>query len=97
MAVGARADDLPGDFDTTSYFLAGAQQAVMVNFSVHEIEPAMVPRLKAAGAAGDDQIEVDPGAGRFAWLTDPGSNKVQLWEPESQPQRRLRGDWASQQ
>jgi glyoxylase I family protein len=70
----------PVDFDAT-YFFAGAQQAVMVNFRVRDIE-AMVAQLKAAGAAVDDQIEVEPGAGRFAWLTDPEGNKVQLWEPE---------------
>ena len=53
----------------------------MVNFRVSDLD-AMVAQLRAAGAAVDDQIEIEHGAGRFAWLTDPEGNKVQLWEPE---------------
>ncbi|GGR45210.1 putative glyoxalase superfamily protein PhnB [Nocardioides luteus] len=70
----------PVDTDATYHF-SGPHQAVMVNFRVRDLD-AMVTQLKAAGAAVDDEIEVEPGAGRFAWVVDPEGNKVQLWEPE---------------
>ena len=65
----------------STYFFAGPDQAVMVNFRVRDLD-AFVAQLTAAGAAVDPGIEVEPGAGRFAWVTDPEGNKVQLWEPE---------------
>lgn len=71
----------PVDPDATYYF-AGPQQPVMVNFRVRDLD-AMVAQLKAAGAAVDDEIEIEQGAGRFAWVTDPEGNQVQLWEPET--------------
>jgi glyoxylase I family protein len=70
----------PVDGDATYYF-SGPGQAVMVNFRVSNLE-AMVTQLEAAGAAVEGGIEVEPGAGRFAWVIDPEGNKVQLWEPE---------------
>ncbi len=74
----------PVERDATYYF-AGPEQAVMVNFRVSDLD-AMVAQLKAVGAEVDDEIEVEPGAGRFAWLRDPEGNKVQLWEPEDSPE-----------
>jgi predicted enzyme related to lactoylglutathione lyase len=71
----------PVDDDAT-YFFAGPHQGVMVNFRVRDLD-AMVSQLRAAGATVDDEIEVEPGAGRFVWLLDPDGNKVQLWEPEA--------------
>lgn len=69
----------PVDADST-YFFSGPEQDVMVNFRVADIE-AMVAQLRAAGADVDDEIEVEEGVGRFAWIRDPEGNKVQLWEP----------------
>jgi glyoxylase I family protein len=57
----------------------------MVNSRVSDLD-AMVAQLKAAGAAVDDEIEVEAGAGRFVWLRDPEGNKVQLWQPEDSPE-----------
>lgn len=70
----------PVDADST-YFFSGPDQAVMLNFRVRDLD-AMVAQLQAMGAAVDSEIEIEQGAGRFAWVTDPEGNKVQLWEPE---------------
>ena len=50
-----------------------------VNFRVRDLD-AMVAQLRAAGV----DVEVDPELypnGRFAQVTDPEGNAVQLWEP----------------
>lgn len=50
-----------------------------INFRVHDLD-GMVEQLRSAGA----QVTVDPttySLGRFASLTDPEGNPVQLWEP----------------
>jgi catechol 2,3-dioxygenase-like lactoylglutathione lyase family enzyme len=62
------------------YYFAGPEQAVMVNFRVDDLD-AMLAQLRAAGADVDDEIETEEGTGRFAWVTDPEGNRIQLWEP----------------
>jgi predicted enzyme related to lactoylglutathione lyase len=72
----------PVETDATYYF-ASAEQAVMVNFRVRDLD-AMLAQLIALGETIDGDIEVEAGAGRFAWVVDPQGNRVQLWEPESE-------------
>jgi predicted enzyme related to lactoylglutathione lyase len=51
----------------------------MINFRVRDLD-AMVGQLRRAGIP----VEVDPEPypnGRFARLTDPEGNPLQLWEP----------------
>jgi predicted enzyme related to lactoylglutathione lyase len=51
----------------------------MVNFRVRDLA-AMVAQLRASGIA----VKVDPESypnGRFARLTDPEGNPIELWEP----------------
>ena len=65
--------------ETTKYFRDDTKRW-MVNFRVRNIE-RMAEQLRAAGIA----IEVDPKVypnGRFARLSDPEGNPVQLWEPQ---------------
>jgi glyoxylase I family protein len=50
-----------------------------INFRVRDLD-AMVAQLRAAGETVDVDAEVYPN-GRFAQLTDPEGNAVQLWEP----------------
>jgi catechol 2,3-dioxygenase-like lactoylglutathione lyase family enzyme len=69
----------PVESDAT-YFFAGPEQAVMINFRVRDLD-AMIAQLRAAGADVDDEIEIEEGTGRFAWVRDPEGNRVQLWEP----------------
>jgi predicted enzyme related to lactoylglutathione lyase len=64
----------------TSYF--GRQENVwMINFRVRDLA-AIVAQLQAAGL----EVTVDPETypiGRFARLSDPEGNPVELWEPQS--------------
>ena len=67
----------PFDYDT-KYF-GRPEQAWMINFRVENIDDA-VNELRSAGI----EVEVDPEThpnGRFARLTDPEGNPVELWEP----------------
>lgn len=63
-------------------------QMWMVNFRVANLD-AMVAQLRAAAIA----VEVDPETypnGRFAQLSDPEGNPIQLWEPTASDLARLR-------
>jgi predicted enzyme related to lactoylglutathione lyase len=65
----------PGD---TKYFGPGSQQA-MINLRVDNIDE-MLAQLAAAGVPIDPKRD-DHEYGRFAWITDPEGNRVELWEP----------------
>jgi predicted enzyme related to lactoylglutathione lyase len=62
----------------TDYF-GPAKPAFMVNYIVDDIDGMLVD-LRAKGAAVDDRRE-DSEYGRFAWVTDPEGNRIELWEP----------------
>ena len=62
----------------TDYF-GQAEQSWMINFRVGNLD-AMLAQLKAAGI--NAEIEGDFPNGRFAKLTDPEGNPIQLWEPK---------------
>jgi len=56
----------------------------MLNFRVANLD-AMIAQLRGAGIS----IEVDPESypnGRFARLSDPEGNPIQLWQPQAQPE-----------
>jgi predicted enzyme related to lactoylglutathione lyase len=61
------------------YFGSGAQQT-MLNFRVRDLD-AMLAQLRAAGADVAGGTEHMEGVGRFAWVTDPEGNRVELWQP----------------
>jgi glyoxylase I family protein len=66
-------------FDADTQYFGPPEHAWMINFRVHDLA-AIVSQLQAAGAT----VEVDPEFypnGRFARLTDPESNPIQLWQP----------------
>jgi glyoxylase I family protein len=66
---------MPADAE---YFGGGARSWA-VNFRVADLD-AMVAQLRGAGVA----VEIDPEDypfGRFAQLSDPEDNVVQLWQP----------------
>lgn len=52
-------------------------QPVMLNFRVHDLDAALAS-LAAAGVPIDPQREDAP-YGRFAWITDPEGNRIELW------------------
>jgi glyoxylase I family protein len=64
--------------ESTEYF-RDAKKVWMVNFRVSNLD-AMVAQLRSAGVS----VEVDPPPyryGRFARLSDPEGNPIELWEP----------------
>jgi predicted enzyme related to lactoylglutathione lyase len=63
---------------STKYF--GASKAdFMVNYRVDDLD-SLLEELKQAGVQIDPHRE-DCDYGRFAWITDPDGNRIELWEP----------------
>ncbi len=62
----------------TKYF-GGGPQPYMVNYRVDDLD-ALLAQLAVAGVPIDPQREDYP-FGRFAWITDPEGNRVELWQP----------------
>ena len=66
----------------TKYFgpgTADGPQAAMVNYRVDDLD-GLLAQLTAAGVAIDPKRE-DASYGRFAWITDPEGNRLELWQP----------------
>jgi predicted enzyme related to lactoylglutathione lyase len=52
----------------------------MLNFRVRDLD-AMLAQLRGRGAdVSEDEQELE-GVGRFAWVSDPEGNRIELWEP----------------
>ena len=56
-----------------------AQPAFMINYRVSNLE-RMLARLRRDGIAVEKVEDYD--YGRFAWITDPEGNRIELWEPK---------------
>lgn len=65
--------------ESTEKFGVGKQW--MLNFRVRDLD-AMLAQLRAAGVAVEDELQHEQGIGRFAWLSDPEGNRIELWEPD---------------
>jgi predicted enzyme related to lactoylglutathione lyase len=63
----------------TDYFGSRDQQA-MLNFRVRDLD-AMLAQLRTKGADVAEEIQDMDGVGRFAWVTDPEGNRIELWQP----------------
>ncbi len=63
---------------TTDYFGAGTS-SFMMNFRVENLD-ALLEALCAEGIAIDEKRE-EYEYGKFAWITDPEGNRIELWEP----------------
>jgi catechol 2,3-dioxygenase-like lactoylglutathione lyase family enzyme len=63
----------------TDYF-GPARPAFMVNYRVDNLD-RMLAQLRRSGVAVEKVEEHD--YGRFAWITDPEGNRIELWEPKS--------------
>jgi glyoxylase I family protein len=69
-------------FALDSKMFGRPEQQWMINFRVRDLDK-MAAQLRANGVA----VEVDPTAypnGRFASLSDPEGNPIQLWQPEDE-------------
>ena len=51
----------------------------MINYRVDDLD-GLLEALRAEGVEIDPKRE-DYDYGRFAWITDPEGNKIELWEP----------------
>jgi catechol 2,3-dioxygenase-like lactoylglutathione lyase family enzyme len=66
----------------TGYF-GPTNPEFMVNYIVDDLD-GMIADLRAAGAQLEDKRE-ESEYGRFAWVTDPDGNRIELWQPPSSP------------
>ncbi len=66
-------------FPKDSEYFGPTNSAFMINYIVDDID-GLLEALRAAGAQVDDRRE-DSEYGRFAWVTDPEGNRLELWEP----------------
>jgi len=71
--------------ENTKYFGASGQ-ASMVNYRVDGLD-ALLAQLKASGVTTDPHRE-DYSYGRFAWITDPEGNRLELWQPLATAERK---------
>ena len=71
----------------TSYF-KDSVSPVMLNYRVHDLDE-LLATLKVEGVAIDPHRE-DYDYGRFAWITDPEGNRIELWEPAKTPKSEAR-------
>ena len=64
-------------FPATSKYFEPSQ--LMLNYIVDDLD-AMLERLSKAGVKIAPKRQNAP-YGRFAWIYDPGGNKIELWQP----------------
>lgn len=62
--------------ENTTYFQPSTAP-FMINYRVADLD-GLLTELRAAGVAVDDRADT---YGRFAWLSDPEGNRIELWEP----------------
>ena len=62
----------------TDYF-GPTQPAFMINYRIANLEKMLV-QLRQSGITVEKVEDYD--YGRFAWITDPEGNRIELWEPK---------------
>jgi predicted enzyme related to lactoylglutathione lyase len=62
----------------TKYFGA-SHSSFMINYRVDDLD-GLLDELKKKGVEVGPRPE-DSEYGRFAWITDPDGNRIELWEP----------------
>lgn len=63
---------------TTTYF-GPTHSSFMMNFRVENLD-TLLEVLRAEGVQIDEKRE-EYAYGKFAWITDPEGNRIELWEP----------------
>ena len=64
--------------EDTTYF-GDSKNTFMINYRVDNLDQ-LLALLKQEGVQVDDKIH-EQEYGRFAWITDPEGNRIELWEP----------------
>ena len=62
----------------TDYF-GPSRPAFMINYRVARLD-RLLEQLRRSGVTVEKVEEYD--YGRFAWITDPEGNRIELWEPK---------------
>jgi catechol 2,3-dioxygenase-like lactoylglutathione lyase family enzyme len=65
-------------FPATTKYFGASKASFMVNYRVDNLD-ALLEDLKKSGIEIDPRRE-DYDYGRFAWITDPDGNRIELWE-----------------
>ncbi len=66
-------------FPTDTDYFGPSRPAFMINYRVENLE-RMLAQLRRDGVTVEKVEEYD--YGRFAWITDPEGNRIELWEPK---------------
>jgi predicted enzyme related to lactoylglutathione lyase len=67
-------------FESATDYFGPRTQRAMLNFRVRDLD-AMLAQLRSKGADVADGTQDMEGVGRFAWVTDPEGNRIELWQP----------------
>ena len=67
-------------FPTNSSYFGSSAAPMMINYRVPNLD-RILAQLRAAGVAVEKVQDED--YGRFAWITDPEGNRIELWEPKA--------------
>ncbi len=66
-------------FEKNTKYFEPSRAPFMLNYRVDDLD-ALSQALRAEGVEIDPKRE-DHEYGRFAWISDPEGNKIELWEP----------------
>jgi catechol 2,3-dioxygenase-like lactoylglutathione lyase family enzyme len=69
-------------FPSETRYFGESRAGFMVNYRVDDLD-SLLAELRAAGVKIDPHREAYD-YGRFAWITDPDGNRIELWEPPKQ-------------
>jgi catechol 2,3-dioxygenase-like lactoylglutathione lyase family enzyme len=67
-------------FPTNTSYFGSSAAPMMINYRVANLD-RLLEQLRRAGVPVE-KVE-DGEYGRFAWITDPEGNRIELWEPKS--------------
>lgn len=70
-------------FEDSSPYFVPSEAPFMVNYRVEDLD-AVLAALRAEGCDVDPKTE-ESEFGKFGWVMDPDGNRVELWEPPSDP------------
>lgn len=70
-------------FPRSSDYFKDSRSPVMINYCVANLDEVL-EALKQEGISIDPHRE-NYDYGRFAWITDPEGNRIELWEPPREP------------